>query len=72
MGRDIDDMLADAREDYREERQELKDKWDRLEERRVEIEKEGDSAWDRFKDEIEDGWNNIKDSFDDLRRRLAR
>jgi phage-related minor tail protein len=72
MGRDIDEMLSDDREEYREERRELKDRWDRLEQRRMEMNAKGDSAWEEFKDEMEDGWNNIKDSFDDLRRRLSR
>lgn len=72
MGRDIDEMLNDDREEYREERQELKNRWDRLETRRMEIANEGESAWERFKDEMEEGWNDIKDSFDDLRKRFTR
>lgn len=72
MGQDIDEMLSDEREDYREERIAIKDKWNRLDVRRSEISSQGDSAWEKFKDEIEDGWNDIKMSFEDLRKRFKR
>lgn len=72
MGRDIDEMLSDDREEYREERQELKNRWDSLEARRMEIANEGDSAWEKFKDEMQSGWEDIKTSFDDLRKRFGR
>lgn len=72
MGQDIDEMLSDDREDYREERIAIKDKWNRLDVRRAEISSQGDSAWEKFKDEIEDGWNDLKMSFEDLRKRFKR
>lgn len=71
MGKEIDDMLADEREEYREERKELKDKWNRLEERRTEMNTRGENAWEEFKDELEKGWNDIKSSFDGLRKRFS-
>lgn len=72
MGRDIDDMIADDREELREERLALKNKWDRLNARRSEIDTEGESAWEKFKDEMNDGWEDIKSSFEDLKNRFAR
>lgn len=70
MGNDIDDMISDEREELREERQKLKDKWNTLEMRRTEISDKGESAWEEFKDEIESGWEDIKRDFDDVKRRF--
>ncbi len=71
IGADIDTILADEREDYREERQELKDKWNRLDTRRTELAGKDDSAWEEFKDELQEGWDDIKRTYDDLKRRLG-
>lgn len=71
FGRKIDELVADAREEYREERQELKDRWNRLESRRVEVVAKGDSAWEEFKDDLEEEWNDIKRSYEDLRKRFG-
>jgi hypothetical protein len=70
MGDDIDDMVADGREDLREERQSLKDTWNRLDTRRAELADKDDSAWEEFKDEMEQGWEAIKRDFDDVKRRF--
>ncbi len=70
-GREIDEMVGNAREEYREERQELKDKWNRLDERRKEVAGYGDDRWEEFKDELEETWNDVKMSYEDLRKRLA-
>lgn len=72
MGRDIDDMVSDDREEYLEERRALKEKWDKLEVRRTEMETKGENAWEEFKDEMEAGWEDIRITFEDLRNRLAR
>ncbi len=71
LGEDIDGMFSDAREDYRKERQELKDKWNRLNTRRGEIADKGDDAWEGFKDEMEEGWNDVKVSYEDLKHKLS-
>jgi hypothetical protein len=70
-GRHIDEMIADTRENFREERQELRNKWDKLEMRRTEIVDEGDDKWEEVKVEFEEGWRDIKDSYEDLKHKLS-
>lgn len=70
-GRDIDEMISDTKDTYREERQALKDKWNDLDTRRTELADESESAWDEVKDEFEEGWNDVKDSYEDLKHKLS-
>jgi gas vesicle protein len=70
-GKEIDELVADAREEYREERQELKDKWSALDTKKNNLADDTEETWNDVKDEMEEGWNDVKASYDDLKRRLA-
>ena len=70
-GRNIDEMILDTRENYREERQELRNKWDKLEARRTELADQGDDKWEEVKTEFEEGWEEVKNSYEDLKEKLS-
>lgn len=69
-GKHIDEMITDTRENFREERQELRNKWDRLETRRAEVTDQDESKWEEVKDSFEADWQDIKDSYEDLKGKL--
>ncbi len=70
-GRNIDEMILDTRENYREERQELRNKWDKLEASRTELADQGDDKWEEVKTEFEEGWEEVKNSYEDLKEKLS-
>ena len=70
-GKNIDEMIADTQENFREEWQGLKDKWDEMNTKRSSLVDDSEDAWDDVKDEMEDGWKDIKDSYEDLKHKLS-
>lgn len=70
-GKNIDDMVGDVREDFREERQALRNKWDMLETKRAGLADDGDDAWDDIKDDMEEGWKDIEDSYANLKKNFT-
>ncbi len=66
-GKNIDQMLSNTSDKFREERQELKNKWNTLDEKRGGVADNDDSAWDNVKEEMEEGWNDLQDSYNDMK-----
>ena len=70
-GRNIDEIVSDTRESMREERQNLRRKWDDLETKRAEVADKGDDVWDTIKSEMEEGWKDVQDSYDDIKENFS-
>ncbi len=71
-GKNIDEMVADTRDNFREERQELKDKWSAMNTKKSSLADDTEDTWKEVKDEMEEGWQEMKDSYEDLKHRLSK
>lgn len=70
-GKNIDEMIADTRDNLREERQELKNKWNTINDRKSSLVDDTEETWEEVKDEMEEGWEEVKDSYEDLKHKLS-
>lgn len=70
-GRNIDEMVADTREEYREERNALKTKWSDMQKEWDAVEDKSDSTWDTIKDKWEEGLRDIEDTYKDMKHNFS-
>ena len=66
-GKNIDNMVSNASETLRKERQDLKNRWNALDKKRSDVSDDDNNAWDDVKDEMEEGWKDIQDTYDDMK-----
>ncbi len=70
-GKNIDNMVEDTRMGYKEKHQLLKEKWEKLKVRHDSVNDKDDGAWEGIKDELEEGWKDVEDSYDDIKKNFG-
>jgi hypothetical protein len=71
LGEEIDTMVDDGQEEYRQEKANLKEQWSHLDTKRKDLVDIADDAWDDFKDDMEHGIDEVRGAYKDLKRKIG-
>lgn len=70
-GKNIDELVSNTSENFRDERTKLKDKWHEMDQKRASVAEDDESAWDEVKEEMHEGWDHMEKSYQDLKHKIS-
>ena len=70
LGKDIETLKGELGTGYRQEKENLKERWDHLDTKMEHVEDAVEDIWEDMKDDMEEGLDNLRGSYDQLQRRM--